>query len=211
MTPKFLNRYTTLPILMDMLWRKQITMLSPQTWEDRNDAYYLECYQEVKELGAVLALCFSTKRETFHHWRVFSHGSSGVCIEFDGPAFLARALANPDFRCQPVEYCRIDELEAKKPAVSRWPFLKRRPFADEAEFRVIYESLTAGDLSQPLDYDIGSVNRVTLSPWMPKAVADSVIALIKTIDGCSDLYVNRSSLVENGRWKKAIRYRRSKK
>ena len=74
MKPKFLNRYTTLPILLDMLWRKQITLLSPQSWEDRNDAYYLDRYQAERKLAAVLTLCFSAKSETFHHWRVFSHG-----------------------------------------------------------------------------------------------------------------------------------------
>ncbi|MDO8544588.1 MAG: hypothetical protein Q7S40_29455 [Opitutaceae bacterium] len=205
MKPKFLNRYTTLPILIDMLWRKQITLLSPNSWEDRNDAHYLERYQEEKELGSVLALCFSTKRETFHHWRVFSHGSGGVCIEFDAEEFLAGLRGKPEFRFGPVEYSRIDEIERTPPKVERWPFLKRLPFADEAEFRVICESPTVAELSRPLDFDIESVKRVTLGPWMPQPVAESVTALIETIEDCSGIYVHRSSLIENGRWKKAIK------
>lgn len=203
--PKFLNRYTTLPILIDMLWRKQITLLSPQSWEDRNDAYYLERYQAEKKFGSVLALCFSTKGETFHHWRVFSHGSGGVCVEFNTGELLASVRGKPQFRCGPVKYCRIDELERSPPDTKRWPFLKRLPFADEAEFRVIYEDAAAGEMSKPLDFDIESVKRVTLSPWMPKSVADSVKALIETIPDCAGIYVHRSSLIENGRWKKAIK------
>jgi hypothetical protein len=92
--------------------------------------------------------------------------------------------------------------------VEKWPFLKRLPFADEAEFRVIYEGRIAGELSRPIDFDIKAVTRVTLSPWMPKAVADSVIALIERIKDCSGIYVHRSSLIENGRWKNAIRAQR---
>jgi hypothetical protein len=204
MKPKFLNRYTTLPILLDMLWRKKITLLSPESWDDRNDAYYLERYQAERKLAAVLALCFSTKGETFHHWRVFSHGSSGVCIEFDAKKFLAPVGGDPQFRIGPVKYCRIDELERNPPPLDRWPFLKRLPFADEAEFRIIYECSDGPELSRPIDFDIESVRRVTLSPWMPKSVSESVVALIETIPDCSGIYVHRSTLIENGRWKKAI-------
>ena len=78
--PEILNRYTSLPIALDVLSQKRITLLSPETWEDRNDAYYLERYRVKKELCCVLAICFSIRPETFHHWRVFSSGSAGVCI-----------------------------------------------------------------------------------------------------------------------------------
>jgi hypothetical protein len=81
-----------------MLWRKQITLLSPQSWEDWNDAYYLKRYQEAKELGTVLALCFSSEREKYHHWRVFSHGASGVCVEFNAKKFLAGIHGKKGFR-----------------------------------------------------------------------------------------------------------------
>lgn len=204
MKPKFFNRYTTLPVLIDMLWRKQITLLSPQSWDDRNDAYYLERYQAEKKLGSVLALCFSTKRETFHHWRVFSQGASGACIEFGAEQFLESVRDKAEFRHGMVKYSRIDTLERRTPKVDTWPFLKRLPYADEAEYRVICESATASELARPLDFDIAAVKRVTLSPWMPKPVADSVVALIETIPGCADIYAHRSSLIENGRWKKAI-------
>ena len=79
----FLNRFTSLPILLDMLSRKCITLLEPTSWEDKNDAFYLEEYKKEKKLKTLLAYCFSAKRETYHHWRVFSNGPSGVCVEFD--------------------------------------------------------------------------------------------------------------------------------
>ena len=53
-----LNRFTTLPIALDVLAQKRITLLSADTWEDRNDAYYLERYQQDLKFRSVLAIVF---------------------------------------------------------------------------------------------------------------------------------------------------------
>lgn len=204
MPARFLNRYTTLPILIDMLWRQELTLLPPQLWEDRNDAYYLERYQEERNLGAVLALCFSTKREMFHQWRVFSHGASGVCVEFSRTELLESLNGNTAFKHGVVEYRRIDEVESHPPEVSKWPFLKRLPYKDESEYRIIYES-DQELLSFRFAFDITSIKRVTLSPWMPKSVAESVAQLIETIPDCGGIHVMRSTLIENSRWKRILK------
>src|SRR6187455_3028495 len=88
-----LNRYTSLPVLLDLLSERRITLLSPESWEDRNDAYYLERYKDVRARKSVLAVCFSMRQETFHHWRIFSSGSAGVCIEFDRERLLSQIPA----------------------------------------------------------------------------------------------------------------------
>ena len=93
----FLNRYTALPILLDVVHNRHITLLSPETWEDRNDAYYLERYQAKGKIASVLAICFTLEKETFHHWRVFSHGSSGVCLEFDKHRLLRQLVPQGQF------------------------------------------------------------------------------------------------------------------
>jgi hypothetical protein len=64
------------------LKEKKITLLDPRSWDDSNDSYYLKLYQEKKGLQSVLALCFTRASETYHHWRIFADGSSGVCISF---------------------------------------------------------------------------------------------------------------------------------
>jgi hypothetical protein len=78
-----LRRYTNLASLIHILKRQTITLLNPATWDDRNDAYFMSEYRRIKQAKSVLALCFTTAPETYHHWRVFSHGGDGVCIEFD--------------------------------------------------------------------------------------------------------------------------------
>src|SRR5689334_5694440 len=109
-TPPVLRRYTSLPSLLHLLQNKKITLLSPSTWEDRNDAFFLSRYKELKGLKSVLALCFAESHERYHHWRVFTHGSAGVCIEFDREPFVAYSRTLKNVRAKKVTYKEIAEL-----------------------------------------------------------------------------------------------------
>lgn len=202
--PTFLNRYTTLPILLDILTNSHISLLSPETWEDRNDAYFLEQYRKKSKLSTVLAVCFSTCRETFHHWKVFSSGNAGVCIEFNGRKLLQSFPASGGFLRDFVEYHLIKDFKSKRPELNRWPFLKRKPFKDESEYRIIYESRDETLRAKPVEIDLASVRKITLSPWLNESVAKSVVGVIKAIDGCWDMDIRPSSLLENRRWREAI-------
>ena len=199
-----LFRYTTLPILLDMLQKKHITLLSPETWEDRNDAYYLEQYRQESKLRSVLAVCFSAGGETFHYWRVFSSGSSGVRIEFDKARLLHSFADLNGFRHQSVSYRLIQDVEKKKPETSSWPFLKRKAFKDEQEYRIIFESATEDLRAKSVPIDLASIRSVTLSPWLPSAVAPAVRMVIGCIDGCTNIKLRNSSLLENAKWRSAI-------
>ena len=78
------RRYTNLSDLIFILREKRVTLRDPRQWDDKNDSYYLEKYKEAKGLKTLLALCFAeASSETYHHWRVFSSGVNGVCIELD--------------------------------------------------------------------------------------------------------------------------------
>jgi hypothetical protein len=199
-----LNRYTSLPIALDILARRQVTLLSPETWEDRNDAFYLERYREKKGLGMLVAICFTTRGETFHHWKVFSTGLSGVCIEFDKNQLLKAFPSSKGFRCESIHYKWIQTVTKNRPAVETWPFLKRKAFKDEGEFRIIYEDKKAHGFSKHVDIELNTIRKVTLSPWLPDEVAQSVTGLIKSIKRCEGIPVKRSSLIDNSRWKRAI-------
>src|SRR6185437_17104819 len=82
MAEEYLRRYTQLPALLYMLSEKKLTLLDPNSWDDKNDSYFLEQYKLKRKLKTVLALCFSMAQETYHHWSVFADGSAGVCIQF---------------------------------------------------------------------------------------------------------------------------------
>src|SRR5207237_478257 len=128
-----LNRFTSLPVLLDMLSRKCLTLLDARSWEDRNDSFYIEQYKAKEKLRSVLVMCFTTKPERFHHWRIFAHGPSGVCVEFNKELLLAALSKTPGIRSRRVNYRLIRQLKTKTPPVQNWPFLKRRPFIDESE------------------------------------------------------------------------------
>ena len=83
-----LNRDTDLAVALDILTHKHIALISPTKWEDLNDSHSLTQYQNKNGFTGFLALCFAKNSETFHQWRVFSGGSSGICIEFDKAKLL---------------------------------------------------------------------------------------------------------------------------
>jgi len=199
-----LNRFTSLPVAIDILARRQLTLLSPETWEDRNDAYFLERYREELKYRSVLAFCFSTVAETFHHWSIFSGGPSGVCIEFNRPKLLSCIPKTKSFRHGLVEYPPAFMLKAKRPDIEKWPFLKRIPFEPEAEYRIIYENRKEAIRSLGVAIELAAIVKITLSPWLPESVAASVQNTLRAIDGCSNLVINKSTLLNNADWRALV-------
>ena len=180
----------------------RLTLLSPSTWDDGNDRHYLEQYQAAKSAGSVLALCFSRAPETYHHWRVFTSGSEGVCIEFH-PQSLIDALPNT-VRSGDVSYVMVKDITANANDVERWPFLKRYPFRDEKEFRLLCSAPETSVMARSFTIPLEAVRRVTTSPWLPQALHESVKSLLRTIPGCDKLDIRKTTLVDNEQWKKAV-------
>ena len=196
----FLNRYTSFASLLAMLQRREITLLSPSLWEDRNDAFYMGEYKSRKQLKTLVALCFSQAEETYHHWRVFTHGADGVCITFRR-APLLNALK--DLRTGAVTYRKIADLPRFKPKLEQLPFLKRAPYEDEREFRLIYEDKKIEAETKSFPIPLSCISRVTLNPWLAPPLAAAMKSAIKQISGCSGLKVYQTTLLENETWKKA--------
>ena len=197
----YLRRYTDLPALLHMLTSRQITLLDPKSWDDRNYAYYLSHYKESKELKSVLALCFSQVSETYHHWHVFSNGPAGVCIVFDRPLLLAALQRQPGVSANKIEYMTLNKAKKHSFKLQELPFLKRAGFKPEGEFRVVYESATAElmHLNAPIELDC--IQKVSLSPWLHDSLSESAVKAIRSIDGCGKLKVSRSTLISNEEWK----------
>jgi hypothetical protein len=200
----FLRRYTSFPALLAMLQNKEITLLSPGLWEDRNDAFYMSQYKSRKHLGTVLALCFSQAEETYHHWRVFTHGADGVCITFRR-APLLNALTHKGLRSGAISYRKIADLPRLPPRLEQLPFLKRQPYGDEREFRLVYEDKMPGAETKAFPIPIACISRVTLNPWLAPPLAAALKTAIKDVAGCSGLKVYQTTLLENEAWKKAAR------
>ena len=196
---KFVRRYTDLPSLIHLLTEKQITLLDPDTWDDKNDSYFLRLYREKNKLESVFALCFTQNSETYHHWRVFANGPSGVCITFEREK-LVRAIRQKGIRTGRVKYLKVDDTRGVKPATSRLPFLKRYPFEPENEFRIIF--CARAKLSNlHIHIPLSCIDKISLSPWLHPSLSGYVKKTLWAIPDCKDLRIVRSTLISNDEWK----------
>jgi len=184
-----------------MLTEKRLTLLDPETWDDKNDSHFLRVYREKKRIASVLALCFTQNTETYHHWKVFSSGSSGVCITFERSQLLLAIRKQVGIRSGEVKYLKISELRRTPPAVSRLPFLKRYPYEQENEFRIIYQSRKKKVSSVDVEISLTCIDRITLSPWLHPALTPHVKKMLWKIKGCNELDIVRSTLISNEEWK----------
>ncbi len=199
--PKYLRRYTDIPALIYLLCERKLSLLDPQSWDDSNDSHYLTLYREKKQLKSVLALCFSQANETYHHWRVFAGGASGVCIRFKRSKLLRATRKQPGLRIGRVDYLKLDEIRNKKLTIESLPFLKRFPFEHEDEFRMIYESKSEAMEKLDIPIPLSAIDRVTLSPWIHEDLSRHLKQILHSIEGCSGLKIVRSTLIGNVEWK----------
>jgi Protein of unknown function (DUF2971) len=180
-TKDYLYRYTDLPSLIHILTTRQITLLDPQTWDDKNDSFFMSEYKRRCRAKTLLALCFSQVRETYHHWRVFSHGSHGVCIRFNKQKFLNQFNIDRRIKHRSVTYKKRNTFVSPATVeLEELPFLKRAFYSDEKEYRVIY------------------VNESAVHPTKDYAIT------LDWIDRCEKLPVVGSSVVVSERWKALV-------
>lgn len=196
-----LRRYTDLPSLLHILKTRKISLLDPVSWDDKNDSFFLSQYKEKMGFKTVLALCFSQSGETYHHWRVFSNGSGGVCIEFDRDALTGRLNEEAGVTTGSVRYLTLAEVQGTALQLQDLPFVKRYPYKPESEFRALYVSKEQKRAAIEIPIELTWIRRVTLSPWLPQALTSSVRDCIKQASEPHKISVARSTLISNDKWK----------
>ncbi|MEK7994686.1 MAG: DUF2971 domain-containing protein [Planctomycetota bacterium] len=203
--PNFLNRYTDLPALIHVLNTKCVTLLDPLTWDDKNDSYFMAEYKERHRAKTLLALCFSEADETYHHWRVFSHGSQGVCIKFDKVKFLKQFEIDNRIKHGKMRYAVRSAFAAPRTIrLEELPFLKRRQYEDEREYRIVYLNKETAHQTKDYRINIDWISRITLSPWLPSAMQDAIKRTLRSIDGCEHLRISPSTATNSERWKNLV-------
>jgi len=201
-----LNRYTSLPFLLDLLRRKKIVLLNPSTWEDKNDVEAIKEYKRRKN-RELFAITFCIGDETIHHWRTYAEGIWGCCIEFDKDRLLASFAGKKGFRFQDVLYRKVRELKNDlkndELTLDDYPFIKRNPYRFENEFRIIWEGNTSRD-SIEVGINLNSITKITISQKMPNNMRATIIDLL-----CSQVKkppkINFSTLYRNKRWIQAFK------
>lgn len=200
---KHLNRYTTLPVLIDLLRRKKLVLLSPKKWDDRNDAKVMLEYKKRKKLQHLYAVCFSEGDETIHHWTAYSSGSSGCCIAFDREKLLSAVQKITGIRTGAVKYRKIKDLPADGAKLDDMPFTKRWPYRCEEEYRIIFESTNEAATSDgffEIDISLRTIQKITINQRMPDQVYQTIREYLRQEFKNPDQRINRSTLYENKSW-----------
>lgn len=203
---RHLRRYTNLASVIDTLLHRQLTLLDPQRWEDKNDSVFLAAYKERMKAKTVLALCFTTSSETYHHWRSYSYGADGACIEFHDDLLLEHLRQNCDGVIhRKVIYKEVADLEATLPTDDELPFVKRYPYVGEDEYRLIYVCKSRLEKTKhiPIGYDM--IRRITLSPWMPQPLVKSVKKGLELLTPSAKIETYQSKLINYPRWQSALK------
>jgi len=201
---KFIRRYTTISSVIDMLRNREIVLLDPQTWDDKNDRYFMGLYKEKLNADGLYALCCTQVSETYHHWRVFTGMTDGACIEFKRIP-LERALKNnDDIRFGTVTYMLIEDIEKlTRDDADRLPFVKRKGFSDEREYRIVAHIKGSQASCVPIDIRLDWINHIYLNPWLPERLSQAIIATLKDLPHCENLSITKSRLIDSSKWKKA--------
>lgn len=200
-TVQLLRRYTDLASALDIVKHRRVTLLPPSTWDDRNDRLTMDTYRTLKGYKTLLALCMSTRVETYHHWKVSAPGPTGVCIYFNRRG-LTQAMRQPNMRMRAVKYLTIAKLRDNAPQAALLPFLKRSAFSDEGEYRFVYSSRHDEDGLKTVPIDLAVIERVSLSPWMPPTLAETIIGIIGELAPEAKFDVFQSKLIDNRSWRR---------
>lgn len=198
---KKLNKFTTLPVLLDLLERKKLTLLDPALWDDRNDAEIISAYKEHKKIESLMAVCFSYGDETIHHWKTFSSGTSGCVIEFNAERLFEQIDSIEGLKHDKVEYRKLSDIEDKNTIIDidRLPFTKRWPYRCEEEYRIIIE-LDAKATFYEIPIELDTINRITISQQMPRPIYNTIKSHLKEVWKNPDKRISHSTLYENKRW-----------
>jgi hypothetical protein len=198
-----LKRYTELPYVIQILETRRLTLVNPSSWDDKNDSHYVQTYRDRKGHGSVLALCLTSALQTYHHWRVFTHGASGACIYFNDKKFLSWIKADAFITGREVRYKTLSQVQEMPPALEDLPFVKRKAYEHEAEFRLLHTTRGKSVAVKSFELPLEVIDKVILNPWLPPATAKAVERLIHRIEGCKKIDVLRATIVKNDAWQKA--------
>lgn len=201
-TPR-LNRFTSLPFLIDLLERRKLVLGDPNRWEDLNDSMTLDAYRRERHAVTIFALCFCGDFETIHHWASFAGGPSGCCIEFDRELLVQRLQGRSGVTHGDGEYMRLRELRnADKPVLPMRPFIKRDAYRCEREFRILWEG-PATDTFE-IDLDLTEIRRVTLSQRMTRSTFLTLSSKLENDFPILAGKVNQSTIYRNDEWIRAL-------
>jgi Protein of unknown function (DUF2971). len=183
-----------------MLNTKSFFLCDPQSWDDKNDSAFLAEYKSKKQLKTLLAACVTSADQTYHHWRIFTHGASGACIHFHNDQFFDWVARTNGITCGEINYKTLNELKSKTPTINQLPFTKRKAYEHEDEYRILFESKTEDFKIKNFEFNINMIKRILINPWLPYETFKSIQQIISYIPDCKNIKIERATIVKNSEW-----------
>jgi hypothetical protein len=196
-----LNRFTTLPILIDLLEREKLVLIEPTTWDDKNDTLLIETYKKRAKVDKLFVMCFTYEAETIHHWKAFANGNSGCCIEFDRKKLIDVFDTNPQLKHRIVDYPCIKSVDELSNNTADIPFTKRYPYKLENEYRVFWDGKSEDSVFE-IPISIDSIRKITFAQQMPESIFHSLEKMLESRYPLLKGKINHSTIYENKEWVK---------
>jgi hypothetical protein len=197
--PQRLKHFTTIPALIGILESGALRLsASTDLWEDKNDLAAVNAYKRKTGAGQVRVLCFASGDEQIHHWFHYAGKDSGCCIHFKTDALLALLRKENTFLKDSIDYKSAGDLSAawlKDQPVEKIPFIKRRPWELEQEYRVIWKG--SAEQQAPSIPITGLIDYITLAPGLAGRKGDG---LRQMLESKYTITVKQSRLLEDKEW-----------
>jgi len=189
-----MRRYTELPFLIEYLLTGQLAIPNPARWDDGLDRQRLEEYRRLAGFRSIYACCLAECPETYHHWKNYSKGMNGVCIEFE-KSKLIDSLDSDKCRHKSVQYLHWQVLKDTDVPIEDMPFVKRDVFSDEQEFRVV---LTSPSEQKPVllqNIPVTAIRKIILNPWLQESTSNAIFKSLKLLPRGEALSLWRSQML----------------
>ena len=199
---KRINRFTSLPYVIDILATEQLTLTNPENWPDKNEKVTLKKYKIAKGAKQLFCLCMSDSEENIHLWSEFAPSECGCFIKFNYDKLVEFLQQQKDLVFSNMEYVKINDLPKFAIETEKLPFYKRHPFQPENEIRIIY--LDYDGIKEPvrkIPFDINIIESITISGHLPKPVLENVKVILQSVNESFTGKISQSTLFNNLRWK----------
>ncbi|MDR2554975.1 MAG: hypothetical protein LBC64_06055 [Fibromonadaceae bacterium] len=197
-----LYRYTSIPVLLDMLQNDRLFLSNPDNWKDKTDAHFLKEHSKSK---IVKALCFFEKNETSHYWELYA--KQGCMITFNTKLLLAnidKKLSNGVLEYGRISYKKQNKFKYETQK-DKLPFIKQLRYKGEKEFRIVWTGEKEEKEGASIYIEPKSIERIIISGDIKEELAKSLKDVIYTIaKDTFDGKVLYSWLYDNKVWKKRI-------
>ena len=171
--PLPLRHFTSRANLLSILESQSLRLSPTDNWIDKNDAASVAAYKRVTGAGDVRVLCLAQGREMVHHWFTYAP-NDGCCIMLNAEKLLAQIDGQASFLHGHVTYFSRQDISVKmlrELPCEKLPFIKRRPYECEQEYRVIWSAAAPPQNAakrRPRNFNQGLHRKCYPGPRLPR-------------------------------------------